>query len=187
MLVRILKIFFTSVQNNFDILFLQRILTNDANKQNVESKNRQHSQSILSKCSFFLKSWQNPWKINVKEFAVSKVVGSRPATLLKTHFHRYFNNMVGKYLWGSSVLVMLQASRLQLYWKRTLWQEFSKGFPKIRNYFPSFLKFTNSYIQGTPPCGCFWYSQTNKFKHKKILRLRWNKENEFSTWIRRNL
>ena len=137
MLVRSLKISLSDVQNNFDILFLQRTLTNDANKQNIESKNRQHSQSIHLRCFLFLKSWQNPWKINVKEFAVSKVVGSRPATLLKKLFHRYFSNMFGKYLWWSSVLVMLQASGLQFYWKTTLSQELSKDFAKIIQETPS--------------------------------------------------
>ena len=137
LLVRSLKISLSDVQNNFDILFLQRTLTNDANKQNIESKNRQHSQSIHLRCFLFLKSWQNPWKINVKEFAVSKVVGSRPATLLKKLFHRYFSNMFGKYLWWSSVLVMLQASGLQFYWKTTLSQELSKDFAKIIQETPS--------------------------------------------------
>ena len=137
MFVRSLKITLPDVQNSFDILFLQRILTNDANKQNIESKNRQHYQSIHLRWFLFLKSWQNPWKINVKEFAVSKVVGSRSATLLKKLFHRYFSNMFGKYLWWSSVLIMLQASGLQFYWKTTLSQELSKDFAKIIQETPS--------------------------------------------------
>ena len=185
MLLRFLKITLTSVENSFNILFLQ--MTNCANKAKIKSKNRPHSQIIHSKCSLFLKSLQNPRKINVKEFAVSKVVGARLATLLKKLLHKYFGNMVGKYLWWSSVLVKLQTSRLQLYWKWTLWQELSKDFAKTMNYFPSFLKFSNSYIQGTPHSGRFWYSQTNTFKLEKILWLRWNKENASSTWIRRNL
>ena len=166
LLVRSLKITLACVQINFDIIFLQRAPTNDANKQNIESKSRQHSQSIHSSCSLFLESWQNHWKMNVKEFAVSKVVSSRLATLLKNS-HRYFTNMVGKYLWWNSVLVMLQASGLQLYWKTTISQEFSKDFAKIVSYFPSFLiKFRNSFIQGTPHSGCFWYSQTHSNRKK---------------------
>ena len=64
----------TRIQNNFDItLFFQRTPRNDANKQNIESKNRLFSKHpfevflVPKKLAKFLK------KINVKESAVSKV------------------------------------------------------------------------------------------------------------------